>query len=260
VRIEARRIELRSGDARFEAEAPFVFGHLGCRTLRSWAGAPKDAELRAARRAFARERVGEEVLVACGREKATERLGRTLAEGLAGRGLAGVDLWDTMRTGSDYWRPGGLLTQAAASRGLDVRYLRRDDLCPEPELLARFRRSGMPFAHYAAEYGASLEAEGGRRLQLAVEAIVRAQAEGRVAVFYCTDPHLPGYAPADQLCSDLPLEERAWCPDPLVREEGCHRVVLADRIGRWLLERGLDLELLEFDVTRALTRSRRRPR
>ena len=63
---------------------------------------------------------------------ATRRLAGALAAGLRETGLTGATLIDTMRKGSDYWRPGNLLRQAAEAareeHGFDVNFLREDDI------------------------------------------------------------------------------------------------------------------------------------
>ncbi len=50
------------------------------------------------------------------------RLARTLQKAIEQCGLSGLTLWDTMRTGSDYWRPGKLLTESVI-RSLPLHFI-----------------------------------------------------------------------------------------------------------------------------------------
>ena len=251
ITIHERTIELLDGGVLCVAKGPMTFAHLGLMTLRNWAKTPD-------KRAFTKAVVSGEVYTDCGRQKATERLGQTLAGALeAHPQINGIDLWDTMSNGSDYWRPGKLLSDAVRNLDTDVAYRKHDDLCPDQELLKEFYAVGMSFEEYAPRYAASLEADGSRRLLTAVAAVVLSQARGRLALFCCTDPYIPGYADPAELFSDIPMGERSWCQDPAARSSGCHRVVLADRIGNWFVERGVGVRMLEPDVTAAVTKVRK---
>ena len=54
----------------------------------------------------------------------------------------------------------------------------------------------MGFGEYASRYADHLRSNGG--VQLAAAAVLMALASGRIAVFYCTDPYVPGYGNVDQ--------------------------------------------------------------
>lgn len=112
----------------------------------------------------------------------------------------------------------------------------------------------MPFAEYAERYADHLRAEG--RLDLALGAVIEAQARRRVAVFLCTDPFIPGYAEGREAFSTTPFRERSWPLQALLRDAGCHRVVLTDLLGQRLRAEGLGVRLLELDPTRGTSTTR----
>lgn len=249
--IHPDRIELKDRGLVATASAPVAFAHLGFRSLRSWAN-------NAERRAAVRRLLPPEVYTACGRQSATNRLGDTLTSMLSAHpGITGIELWDTMRTGSDYWRPGKLMSAATAELDVDVSFHKHDELCPDRDLLRAYWDSDMSFATYADRYEQALLADDGRRLRIGVEAVIRAQARGRLAVFCCTDPYFSGFAPASERFSTIPMGERSWGTDPVLRDPACHRVVLAELVARWFLDRGLGVAMLEPDVTMAGTKVRR---
>lgn len=100
-------------------------------------------------------------------------------------------LYDTMRKGSDYWRPGNLLTLAAQVVRDNVphhavSYARQDVLCPPLELLEQFRTTAMTFGEYATEYAAYLREGNPSPLSVAAGAVILAQLQGFLAAFYCT--------------------------------------------------------------------------
>ena len=64
----------------------------------------------------------------------------------------------------------------------------------------------MTFAEYAQAYGAWLLEDG--HLDLALAAVIVAQARSRLTVFYCTDPFIPGYADGAEWLSDTPFSQR----------------------------------------------------
>jgi hypothetical protein len=49
------------------------------------------------------------------------------------------------------------------------------------------------------------------------------------------------------MMTDRPYAERRWLKD--LPEAGCHRVILADLVGRFFLERGVAVRLFEVDPT-----------
>ena len=95
----------------------------------------------------------------------------------------------------------------------------------------------MTFAEYAEAYAAWLLED--HRLDLAVAAVIMAQARSRLAVFYCTDPFIPGYADGAEWLSETPFSARRWPLSALLREEGCHRIVLAELLARRFRELGV---------------------
>lgn len=192
---------------------------------------------------------------------ATNQVGAVLAKALTAlseepAAFIGVSLIDTMRGGSDYWRPGNLLSAAADTlRELRpsavVEYLRYDELCPPRELLDRFRASRPGFGAYAAEYAAWLRADGGLELGLAVA--VMSLARGLLPVLVCTDPYVPGYLPPGS--DDLPYAKR---PYPTGLEElGCHRVVLAEELSRRFASLGVAAKVLGLDPSHGLVHRER---
>ena len=159
-----------------------------------------------------------------------------------------------MRNGSDYWRPGNLLTKTAdgirhkAPEGWVLTYARDDRWCPPAELLDEFRdKETMPFGEYAARYAKSLT---GEAIEAAAWAVISAQAQRKMAAFYCTDPYLPGYGDSTQT-GTVTYEQRPWLDQrpgmERLREYGCHRVVLAEEVARFLVKCGASVVLYEID-------------
>jgi len=73
----------------------------------------------------------------------SQRLGTVLAQAVESSSLAGIALWDTMRKGSDYWRPGKFLSAAVEWMPLELQrqtsFHLRDEFCPPAQLLDEFR-------------------------------------------------------------------------------------------------------------------------
>ena len=261
--VEGERLVVSDGDLRASAAPPVSFGHLGCRTLgkvlEDRKGAQKDA-LTAGKTPppdLPPELIAEWDRKMPGWRKsksATGDVGRALREAQVASRTKGLELWDTMRGGSDYWRPGKLLSDAAEVASVRVEYARLDELCPPKALLVEFRR-GMTFPEYARQYSEWLTADS--RIDLGVAAVVRAQARGLLAVFYCTDSFIPGYADPRELATPIPYEKRRWFLASDLRDEGCHRVVLADLIARRLATLGVGGSVLEIDPTTQSVKARR---
>lgn len=182
-------------------------------------------------------------------KQSTVKLGKSLVLALEEAKLTGLTLWDTMRTGSDSWRPGGFLTVAAdyirkAQPTTDIFYAREDSFCPPTELLEKFKKTDMKFGDYAQEYYQYLTSNS--VVELASAYILIELAKGNLSAFYCVDPHIPDYAdPSETLTVEY--KDRNWLE--LLRNEGCHRVVLAEEIVKFLTRKGFDVELLEVDST-----------
>ncbi len=163
------------------------------------------------------------------------RVGRAVAAAVERAGLESAVLVDTMRKGSDYYRPGNLLSRMAdASRevGVDVVFQRDDALCPPADLLAAFIAPGstMTFEGYANGYRDALS--GSDAVDRAAAEAVVANARGRLPIYFCSDPWIP----------DGPF--RAEC-----RTLCCHRVVLAEVVSRALAGAGASPTLYEIHPT-----------
>lgn len=183
-------------------------------------------------------------------DKDTKRkLAKSLVLALQQANLSGITLWDTMRKGCDYWRPGKLITETVgfmreSKTELEVFYAREDSFCPPVELLDTFRKTDMMFGDYAQGYAQYLESNS--IVELASVYILMELAKGHLSAFYCIDPYVPDYAnPSEMLKVDY--KDRKWLE--LLRNEGCHRVVLAEEIVKFLISKGLNVELLEVDST-----------
>jgi len=176
--------------------------------------------------------------------------------------LGGALLIDTMRGGSDYWRPGKLLTDVAAclrEGGLDVSYAREDALCPGTELLNRFRREkSLGFSAYAAAYEQELLTDDSKALRVGAFLTVSALSRNLLPVFYCTDPYIPGYAPALKK-DETPFAGRRYAEDPegYLRERGCHRIVLVECLARFLSPLGIPVTIHELDANAGTSYRRR---
>lgn len=223
------------------------FAHVGLRTL----GALLD-DYRRTRTVFP-EALASRWDKRFGREwrrktNACEKLAKSLQRTLELSGVRGVVLWDTMRKGSDFWRPGSLLTRVAdqvASDSHVVSYAREDSLCPSAKLLKQLVETDMPFGTYAAKYAEELSSSGA--IEVAALAVVMAQAQDQIAAFYCTDPYIPEYGDHSTILSGLPYEQQPWLAE--LRLEGCHRVVLAEQTARHLLALGITVTVYEVDPT-----------
>jgi len=164
--------------------------------------------------------------------------------------MSGAVLWDTMRTGSDYWRPGKLILDTVEMlpsllRG-NISYAREDAFCPPKDLLRQFMNDeSMSFGQYATEYSRYLNTEA--TLSLATASVLLNLAQGRLPIFYCVDPYIPHYLKTDEFCSDIPYSQRHWLDE--LRSDGCHRVILVEEIVKVLLEYYVDIKLFELDPT-----------
>ena len=166
---------------------------------------------------------------------------------------------DTMRNGSDYWRPGKLLSQVAESLAkgdpsCKASFARDDAACPPPDLLDAFSGSDRPFAWYADAYARYLR-ESGTVERTAAE-VVLDLARGRLPVFFCSDPYVPNYCDPAQVL-EIPYLERSWTQAPGLRSVGCHRVILVEELVRHFRERRLGVALYESDPTAGKSYQRR---
>lgn len=170
---------------------------------------------------------------------AKQKLASLLTGAAESAGLNGLSLFDTMRRGSDYWRPGALLTDAAnltpESLQENTQYIRLDSLCPNADLLRAFQSdSEMRFSEYAKRYTAELEAH--QTLTLAAVKTVFEISAGRLPVLYCVDPYVGSFGTLSQ---KHPAD---------FREVGCHRIPLVNAIARRFLAAGVSsVRILELD-------------
>lgn len=240
VEVREGAVHLTDGSlaARVDADA-IRFGHLGCRLL----GSVKTPPALAAR--WDLEFGGRS------RWKAGAAVAR-LAHALAGTARAAatpaVALWDTMRKGSDYWRPGRLLREVAEELASQpdapaVHYGREDLLAPSMALLEAFRAEHLPYGDFAQRYCEELHGSGA--IGRAAAAVVLELARGRLPLFYCADPYVPGYGDPARMARAGGYRERPWLAE--LPSEGCHRVVLAEEVARWFLARGVPVALFEVD-------------
>jgi len=222
------------------AEIPKIgvcIAHLGCKQLHTIENVPTDLK------EYWDRKIGPAWR---NKKDATGKLAHALRDAIKASNLQGADLWDTMRNGSDYWRPGRLLSQAAVLLSpSEISYARDDALCPPQALLAEFMAVGstMTFAQYAQQYCDYLHEDD--RLSVAVAHVILTLARRHLPVFYCVDPYVPSYSNKSESFSEVPYAVREW--EPRLREEGCHRVVLIEEIGKQLLKLGAPITVLEID-------------
>lgn len=182
-----------------------------------------------------------------------------LRSALVQSGLAGVVIRDTMRNGSDYWRPGKLLSQVAGSLSkgdcpCEASFARHDATCPPTHLLNAFSGPDRPFGWYVDAYARYLR-ESGTVERTAAE-VVFDLARGRLPVFFCSDPYIPDYCDPTQV-PDIPYLERSWTRAPGLRSVGCHRVILVEELVRHFREHGLGVALYKSDPTAGESYQRR---
>lgn len=182
---------------------------------------------------------------------ATGKLAASIASAMASAGFKKAVLFDTMRKGNDFWRPGkGFLQVSNKLRtrySLDVVYARDDHLCPPEALLHEFMDEHvlMSFGEYGNRYANYLEKN--TVVKTAVANIVFDLARGWLPLFYCIDPHIPDYASRKDIANQRPYSQRDY--HPIFRTEGCHRFVLAEEIMNYFVSHGVAVEIFEIDPT-----------
>ena len=228
--------------------APVSLAHLGCQHVRK--SVKKVSELPDSVREQCERKYGSSWSK---QRPAVETLAGAVSHGAESVGLSGAMLVDTMRTGSDYWRPGKLLSDVANSlraRGLDVAYAREDAVCPGASLIARLRADdSLEFSEYAALYESELLAEDSLGLRVAAFLTVAALSSELLTGFYSSDPYVPGF-PKPEGSGATPFSERAYPTDPsgYLRTRGCHRVVLVECLSRFFAALDVDVTLVEIDA------------
>lgn len=162
----------------------------------------------------------------------------------------GAVLWDTMRSGSDFWRPGKLLLDSIEILPSEyqnkVSYSREDFFCPPRELLNEFKHdANMSFGEYAARYSEFLNT--GKIISVAMASVLFDLSRNKLPIFYCVDPYIPHFAKRKECCSNIPYDKRQWLDE--LRTEGCHRVVLVEEIVKAFFRHGIDVKIIELDPT-----------
>lgn len=178
-----------------------------------------------------------------------QKLAKSLLLALKEANLTSLTLWDTMRTGSDYWRPGKLLTDTVeymrqSNQDIEVSYAREDNFCPPIDLLTKFRDTDMKFGDFAESYSEYLHSNSSVELLCAY--ILMELAKGRLSAFYCVDPYIPNYINRTEILS-IPYKDRSWLTS--LRYDGCHRIVLAEEVVKFFTGKGVSVNLLEVDST-----------
>ena len=216
-------------------------GHMGCKLLGTLTDVPRTLQTQWD------EEFGR---IWKSKKDSKAKLSKALYDALCRSEMDSAVLWDTMRTGSDYWRPGKLILESVEMLPPQLRnnisYAREDVLCPPRELLKEFMNGdNMAFGQYATEYARHLNTEG--ILSLATASVLLNLAQGRLPVFYCVDPYIPHYLEAQEFCSNTAYGERHWLED--LRFDGCHRVILVEEIAKALLAYGVHVNVFELDPT-----------
>lgn len=218
-------------------------GHLGCKLLGTLAEIPQHLALK-----WNQEWDGSSRWKS--KNDSKKKLAQSLNKALEIANLEGAVLWDTMRSGSDYWRPGKLLLDSVEMLAIPyqdrISYAREDSFCPPKELLQEFMKNeAMRFGDYAEKYSRFLRA--GQAIPLAMASVLFDLSRNKLPIFYCVDPYIPHYAKPDECCSDLPYDQRYWLHE--LRTEGCHRVILVEEIVKVLLKYGVDVKVIELNPT-----------
>lgn len=246
IRIEVKndRILAQWGQTSAEIDAARVcIGHLGCKLLGTIKKQVPPHLAEQWDQEFGRARWRST-------QNAKPKLATSLEKAIELSGMEGAVLWDTMRTGSDYWRPGKLLTETVellpAHYAERVAYAREDGLCPPSKLLNEFMTNEqMGFGEYAQCYAEYLST--GDRIPLAKVSVLFDIARNRLPIMYCVDPYIPHYANSQQFCSDIPYHRRDWLNE--LRTEGCHRIVLVEEIVKAFLVHGIPVNVFALNST-----------
>lgn len=242
--IQPGRILARWDRAVAEVDRSRIYiGHLGCKLLGTLPEIPQPLALQ-----WNQEFGGSSIWKS--KNDSKKKLARSLYHALEVANLEGAVLWDTMRSGSDYWRPGKLLLDSVEMLAIPykdrISYAREDSFCPPKELLQKFMNNeAMSFGDYAQKYALFLR--GGQAIPLAMASVLFDLSRNKLPIFYCIDPYIPHYAKRDECCSDIPYDQRYWLHE--LRMEGCHRVILVEEIVKALLKYGVDVKVIELNPT-----------
>jgi len=188
------------------------------------------------------------------KKESKKKLAVALEDAIQKSGQNGAVLWDTMRSGSDYWRPGKLLLEVVEEMNprYTISYSREDFLCPPKKLLHEFMDSDMSFGEYAEQYAQYLKT--GNILNMGMAYVLLGLARQQLPIFYCVDPYIPGYTNPNELFSNTPYKERYWLP--AIPKEGCHRVILVEEIVKKFAKFNVAIHIFEVDSTRQISHKR----
>ncbi|NOT28633.1 MAG: hypothetical protein HOP16_21335 [Acidobacteria bacterium] len=240
ISLHDAHVHLRWGEVTARVPASGIqIGHLGCKLLSTVDKLPAELCARWDSTLGTRWR---------NKKDAKKRVSQALEAALLLSGQQGLVLWDTMRSGSDYWRPGKLLLDVAEvmPSGTPVSYAREDCLCPPRSLLDEFRNSNMSFGEYAERYAAYLRTHDCLHLSLAW--VLLDLARHQLPVFYCVDPYIPDYADSREAFGDRAYRDRRWRL-PELRAEGYHRFVLTEEIAKTFAAHGVGVDVFAVDPT-----------
>lgn len=216
-------------------------GHFGCKLLGTLPEVPQNLAIEWDRR-FS--------LLGCkwswkSKIDSKKNLADTLAMAIGHSQMSGAVLWDTMRKGSDYWRPGKLLldTVEMIPPQFIISYAREDCFCPPQDLLKQFMDTDMGFGEYAEQYSQFLRADD--TIKIGMATVLLNIARKQMPIFYCVDPYIPSYASKDEFCSNVSYKDRKWLT--ALPKEGCHRFVLVEEIVKGFLQQEIPVRVYEIE-------------
>jgi len=246
IKADNKNIHLDWGNISAQVSTSNIcIGHLGCKLLSTIEKIPQDLKSQWD------QKIGKHWK---SKKDSKAKLAVALKKAIQDSGQNGAVLWDTMRTGSDYWRPGKLLLDVAGeiNQQYEISYGREDFLCPQKELLAEFMNSDMSFGEYAEQYAQYLRT--GNILNIGIAHILLGLARQLLPIFYCIDPYIPDYANSEELFSNIPYNKRYWLPE--IPKEGCHRIILIEEIVKKFAEYNVSVNVFEVDSTRQISHKR----
>lgn len=219
-----------------------IFAHLGCKLLGTLPNIPSNI-----RQQWNTEFSG---LGWANKLDSRFKLAHSLEKAICIANMDGAVLWDTMRSGSDYWRPGKLLSEAIEMLSEDYRqkitFSREDALCPPRNLLTKFMNDeSMSFGSYGMEYSEYLNS--GNILSMAMASVIFDLSRKKLPVFYCVDPYIPHFANKEECCTTIPYDQRHWLNE--LRTDGCHRVILIEEIAKEFFKYNIDVKIVELNPT-----------
>ena len=152
----------------------------------------------------------------------------------------GIALIDTMRKGSDYWRPGSLVTKAAdclrCKRNDDttIVYLRLDELCPlQPILDAFMGTKEMSYKDYWEGITSDLQKLSNAARNTILKTLNYVHELNLIPLITCSDPYIPDFLQWEVPGVAVDWKHRVDNRN-LFRECGCHRVPVTVVLAHWL--------------------------